>query len=231
MDTPLRAIFSWHQFLACGENNIEWSRVWEPQMPGDRLELMEGGCTCSLDPFIICRKHHCHCRVCGNKDSSCHWRELHYRAISSKLMTSGISYEALIDHFSQRMSYIALIEKAGFDAPSSPRERNLLNIMSLFPEMHPLGSTPHILDISQDINRTGNRVDGLVGTMATSVIMWSVAYARILNIAECFKLMGHSADVQFDGLSMPALRRLLGMSLHIGTASLLTASMLASIGS
>ena len=108
---------------------------------------------------------------------------------------------------------------------------NLLNIMSLFPEMHPLGSTPSILDISQDINRTGNRVDGLVGTMATNAIMWSVADAKILNIAECFKLMVHSADVMFDGLSTAALRRLLGMSLHIGTAGLLIASMLASIGS
>ena len=122
------------------------------------IEADGGGCTCSLDPFIICRKHPCHCRVCGNEDRSSHWRELHYRAITSKLMmTSGsISYKALIDHFSQRLSYIALIEKAGFDAPSSPRERNLLNIMSLFPEMHPLGLTPSILDISQDINRAGN---------------------------------------------------------------------------
>ena len=66
--------------------------------------------------------------------------------------------------------------------------------------------------------------------MATNAIMWSVADAKILNIAECFKLMGPSADVKFDGLSMPALRRLLGMSLHIGTAGLLIASMLASIG-
>ena len=106
-----------------------------------------------------------------------------------------------------------------------------MNIMSLFPEMHPLGSTPSILDISQDINRTGNRVDGLVGTMATNAIMWSVADAKILNMAECFKLMGHSADVKFDGLSMRALRRLLGMSLHIGTAGLVTARIVASIGS
>ncbi len=236
LDDPLRVRYSWRQFLGRKEKTIDWSRAWQPQLPEERVKLIDSGCVCSLDPFIRCDQHPCHCqhcRVCRTAPL-CHWRKLHSQMINTKLVKSGgVTKDELIQHFSHKLSYIALIEHYGISAPSSPRERNLLNIISLFPEMHPLGSTPGILDLSQDICRIANRVDGLVGTMATNALMWSMPDANVLNNAECFKLMGHSVDklVLDDNLSQTALKKMLGMSLHVGTAGLLVSASLSSIAS
>ena len=109
----------------------------------------------------------------------------------SRKLCKTCPYETLLHEYSHRLSYIALIEKSGRVAPSSPRERNLLNVTSLLPELHPLGSTPSILDISQSLKRGGLRVDGMVGTMATNAVMWSMIDGNILDIGEVLKLMGH----------------------------------------
>ena len=72
----------------------------------------------------------------------------------------------------------------------------------------------------------------MVGTMATNAVMWSMIDANVLNIGEIFKLMGHrEVLVRGNGYSTKkgSLKKLLGMSLHVGTAGLCIASILASI--
>ena len=155
------------------------------------MQLKE--CTCKLDPYIVCPRHPCKCGKCGTDLVGCAWRRLHQTFIKDKFCScyNGRSYDELILDKSHRLSYIALIEKSGRVAPSSPRERNLLNVTSLLPDLHPLGSSPGILDISQSLKRGGLRVDGMVGTMATNAVMWSMIDGNILDIGEVLKLMGH----------------------------------------
>ena len=229
MQTPLRPSFSWRQFLG-RECTIDWSRAWEMQSPEERLMQLKE-CTCTLDPYIVCPRHPCRCGKCGTDLVGCAWRRLHQTFIKDKFCScyNGRSYDELILDKSHRLSYIALIEKSGRSAPSSPRERNLLNVTSLLPELHPLGSTPSILDISQSLKRGGLRIDGYVGTMATNAVMWSMIDANVLNIGEMFKLMGHREVLSRDSLKRKQLKTLLGMSLHVGTAGLLISSILASI--
>ena len=72
----------------------------------------------------------------------------------------------------------------------------------------------------------------MVGTMATNAVMWSMIDGNILDVGEVFKLMGHrEVLVRGNGYSTKrqGLKKLLGMSLHVGTAGLCIASILASI--
>ena len=129
------------------------------------------------------------------------------------------------------MTYVALIELMGLPGPKSYRERNLANILSLLPEAQPLGRTPAVFEISQTIGYERMHVDGSVGTMATNCSLWSLPDARVLNRLDMAKLMCHDAtSTNFSGLSEPQVRKLLGMSLHVGTAGLMRSCILSGLG-
>ena len=83
-------------------------------------------------------------------------------------------------------------------APSSPRERHLLNVMSYMPKWLPFG----ILDKSQSINRSQYRDDGLVPTVCTGSSMFVMGLGRELNAPELAALFGHR-DTPLVAKQMP----------------------------
>ena len=99
-------------------------------------------------------------------------------------------------------------------APSSPRERHLLNVMSYMPKWLPFG----ILDKSQSINRSQYRDDGLVPTVCTGSSMFVMGLGRELNAPELAALFGHR-DTPFGGQTDASVQRLLGNSMHLAEAA------------
>ena len=61
----------------------------------------------------------------------------------------------LIAEYSSKLAYVAVIELSGKSGPTSPRGRNLLNILSLLPKMFPMALSPNLVDKSQGIFRGG----------------------------------------------------------------------------
>ena len=115
--------------------------------------------------------------------------------------------------------------------PKSPRERNMLNLFALLPCADPLRSTMMIMDISQAIDRARAKTDGSVPTMGTNARMWSMRAGRLLDVSEMAKLMGlHLAGVNLQCTTENAMRKMLGMSIHVATSGLALIGLLAAIG-
>ena len=137
----------------------------------------------------------------------------------------------MITEYSAKLSYVAVTELSGKRGPTSPRERNLLNILSLMPKLFPLAHSPNLVDKSQGIFRGGLRHDGAMGTLASTSEMWSFPDARLLSTSEVATLMGHdTSSMHVDGISDRQFRQLLGLSIHVGTAGMMAAVLLASLG-
>ena len=197
------------------------------------MRLIASGCKCSADPYIICPAHPCLCARCKKTTGipECEWRKLHLALITKKLCgPGGISHDELIAQFADKLAYLALIELAGYEGPSSCRERSMLNILSLLPEMHPLDAMPNIVDKSQTIVRGNLRHDGAACTIGTNSSLWSFADARALTAGEVAKLMGHDpSTIKCKGGSESSFRELLGQSLHVAAAGLMMTSFMASL--
>ena len=91
--------------------------------------------------------------------------------ITGKFCNETTTYDEMIAQYAPKRSYAALIALSGRRGPTSCRERNVLNIISLMPEMHPVSTTPGILDKGQGIHRGGLRYDGAIGTIALNASM------------------------------------------------------------
>ena len=215
------------------DHTIPWTHLWKLPSADDTRALIESRCTCSIDPYATCEVHPCKCVNCQIVDKSCKWRVLHKDFISSKLCneSTGKTYDQFITEYSTKLSYVAVIELSGKRGPTSPRERNLLNILSLMPKMFPMALTPNLVDKSQGIFRGGLRHDGAMGTLASTSEMWSFPDARLLSTSEVATLMGHdTSSMRVDGISDRQFRQLLGLSIHVGTAGMMAAVLLASLG-
>ncbi len=228
---PMPVRFSYRQFLGFEDSSpIPWQRVGTLPSAQERMDIVRANCSCGVDPMVVCAVHACKCDKC--KDSAekdtCQWRQLaHCRLVK----TFGENFR-LHPSVKDKLTYVQVLEMYGHEAPAAPRERNLLNVVALFPSLQPLISTNAILDKSQSIDRMGLKVDGSVGTMATSAAMWSMRDGRTLTACQIAKLMGHKLDdigVHFK-LAETNLRKMLGMSLHVGTAGIAMTGLLASIG-
>ena len=145
-------------------------------------------------------------------------------------MEHKILYGELMAQNADKLPYMALIELAGYPGPLGCRERNMLNIMTKYPEMYPMDATPSIVDKGQSIYRGTLRHDGAVGTIGSIASLWSFPDARILNAAEVAKLMGHDVSAyNIRELRDGSFRKMLGLSLHVATAGLMMTSLLASL--
>ena len=158
------------------DHTIPWTHLWKLPSADDTRALIVSRCTCSIDPYATCEVHPCKCVNCGEVGKSCKWRVLHKDFISSKLCKEGtwgtqfqagtydqfqatvITYDQFIKEYSTKLSYVAVIELSGKRGPTSPRERNLLNILSLMPKMFPMAHSPNLVDKSQGIFRGGASV-------------------------------------------------------------------------
>ena len=148
----------------------------------------------------------------------CEWRKQH-RMLVKKLCNEKNNYDVIMQRYAPKLAYINVIEMAGFAGPPSSRERSMLNIHSLLPELHPVPAVPGLVDKSQSISRAALRHDGTVPTMATNATMWSFPDARVLSVQEIGKLMGHDmCNTEVSGISETNLKKMLGLSLHVGTA-------------
>ena len=218
------------------DHTIPWTHMWRLPSADDTRSLMASRCTCTIDPYATCEVHPCKCGNCREDDKACKWRVLHKDFISSKLCkefteAAELTYDGLIAEYSAKLSYVAMIELSGKRGPTSPRERNLLNILSLMPKMFPMALTPNLVDKSQGIFRGGLRHDGAMGTLASTSEMWSFPDGRLLSTSEVATLMGHdTSSMEVDGISDRQFRQLLGLSIHVGTAGMMAAVLLASLG-
>ena len=222
--------------LAHTDHTIPWTHMWRLPSADDTRSLMASRCTCTIDPYATCEVHPCKCGNCRVDDKACKWRVLHKDFISFKLCkefteAAELTYDGLIAEYSAKLSYVAMIELSGKRGPTSPRERNLLNILSLMPKMFPMALTPNLVDKSQGIFRGGLRHDGAMGTLASTSEMWSFPDGRLLSTSEVATLMGHdTSSMHVDGISDRQFRQLLGLSIHVGTAGMMAAVLLASLG-
>lgn len=112
-------------------------------------------CQCKLDPKSVCELHPCKCPECRasvseQKGLVCKWRSSHVDYLAKVMQHVNVPNEI------ENITYCEALELSGKKAPMSPRERNLLNIMS-YHVKDSMGSTFLILDKSQSIFRTQMR--------------------------------------------------------------------------
>ena len=229
MTTQLPVQYNYRQLIGCKEVMIDWALAWNTIGASHQHKLLSSACTCTLDPFQLCSIHPCMCKLCHQTLINCEWRKTHKKFIDTKLAQNGVPYDEVVQFYAGKMPYVALIELMGFPGPKNSRERNLLNVLSLMPDAQPLGHAPAVFDKSQTIDYVGMHVDGSIGTMATGCSMWSLPDARVLTCLEMAKLMGHDDTTNFSGLSETQIKKLLGMSLHVGTAGLMMSCILAGL--
>ena len=129
------------------------------------------------------------------------------------------------------MTYCQVAECHGvMSLPTSGRERNMLNLVSRLPKVHPLASTVANIDVSQAIHLTNVKVDGTVPTMATGARVFSLRDAKPLSVPMMGKLMGRDVS-RFSELciSEGQYKKMLGMSFHPACAGMILGGFLASI--
>ena len=161
----------------------------------------------------------------------CSWRTRHSEYIRENYLSEGMPYKDLIKHASGLMTYCQVAEFQGRVMPTSQRERNMINIIALGSAVQPLKTTLAILDKSQALGRNGLKTDGSVTPFATTSSMFALGLAHTLTTAEMAKLRGHNLEAfKLTDVSERQFRRMIGMSLHRGTAGWLMMGLLASLG-
>ena len=88
-----------------------------------------------------------------------------------------------------------------------------------------------IVDISQAIDRARARCDGTVSTMGTNARMWSMRAGRLFDVSEMAKMMGLDlSEVDLRHTTECQMRHMLGMSIHVASASFALIGLLAAVG-
>ena len=107
----------------------------------------------------------------------------------------------------------------------------MLNIMAAL-HTDLIRGASFVIDKSQTIGRTSNRIDGTIPTLTTTSDIFSFADGDRLSPCELLKLMGHDATrMKLENITVAQVRTDLGMSVHISVAGLAMAGLIASIGS
>ena len=171
--------------------------------------------------MVVCPLHPCKCGKCGKTNLKCGWRAKAARFIADNKL----------QHADGSLTYIQAIESAGLQAPTSARERNLLNILARLPMAQPLQETLMVSDITQAADRQSIKYDGTMPTMTTHTKMWVVRAGRPLLVSEMAKLMGLDLnELIIDSTSAGSMRKMLGMGMHVGTAGFAICGLLGAVG-
>ena len=147
---------------------------------------------------------------------SCEWREKANTYINQQF---GIS--TVPQHFLQEITYVQALELFSGNkrcGPTSPRERNMLNIIARTPSFQPMSRTYACMDISQSINRMKLQTSGAVPTIGLNTSIWVFAFGMTLNQYQIARLMGHGLKLEdFDSTSLSdnQLKAALGNGLHV----------------
>ena len=205
-------------FVSCLEQALSPSAFQFPKqcltglcsdaMPG---EADEAGSSCSclnLEP-TECPLHCCKCKACRPKSekdalTTCKWKLRHRQWIAANRVTS---IGPLPDNMRRVISGYA-----------SPRQRHMLAL--LYTKFQDRLLERGVLDMSQNIEFCQARMDGLLGSFATSSTVLHFGLKRELSLKEMAMLMGFSAQTaeKLAELSLQhrvLARKLLGNSLHV----------------
>lgn len=143
---------------------VGWERLHELPTLDEMNKVVT--CQCRLDPMVVCELHPCKCGCAGDPKKTCSWRTSHLQYLQDKMPWWQDEHG--------KITYVELMEVNGVFQGCSPRERNLLNIMSY--SAKPLETTLMVLDKTQSIFRCGMRNDGLVPTVATKAATCHINY-------------------------------------------------------
>ena len=232
--TPVPVIYDWRQFLGFPKPSaVDLARVGKRPNADEQAYILRSGCQCQFDPALSCPKHPCHCKYCrSGEHGACKWRSRHERYIKENYTSNQMQYEDLIEISKGLLTYVQVAEMQGAKLPTSQRERNMINLLAAHSDNHPLSATLAVMDKEQSIGRNGIKRDGRVGAMGTNASIFSLADAATLTTAEKAKLMGHELSaLGMTGVTETQFRKMLGMSLHRGTAGMIMIALLASLGS
>ena len=111
-------------------------------------------------------------------------------------------------------SYCQLLDLVNIPAPPSPRERNLLNIMSYIDKTSPALSDM-VLNVSQSLGRTAERVDGCMFTVGTSSKVWIMRLACEMEPKHLSILCGFPPSISWDNQCSGRVTSMLGNSMHV----------------
>ncbi len=150
----------------------------------------------------------------------CEWRKKALKFVEKHF---GLD---ILEMVSTRLLYTDCLLLAGQAAPTSARERNLLNIVSRLPKAQPVGRAGGMLDINFAIDRMTLRVDGLVPCLLTRSHMWALDSGHALSTAALAKLMG-VLSVPKTCFSEYNFRLALGNCLHVGVLGYAMAGLMA----
>ena len=150
---------SYMSFLGLAQpdaQEIPWERLHELPTLDEINKVKACACTCGLDPLAVCEVHPCKRGCSKDKTKICSWRKHHLQHLERMPWWK--------DEIG-KITYVELMEANGLDQGSSPRERNMLNILSY--SAKPLETTLLVMDKTQSIGRCGMRNDGFIPTVAT----------------------------------------------------------------
>lgn len=211
IETTTMPIRKWLQFSGL-PHELDWSRLHgHPTL--DELNSMRR-CGCCVNPMKVCAVHKCccGCQKHGAKSDGCKWRASHNKFLAEKVTNFDLGSQV------GRLTYIELLELQGKPGPSSPRERNVLNILSYLSQ--PLQMSQAVLDRSQTISRNGFRTDGALPTVCKNSQLWSMALGRDIPPHTMAAFFGH-VDSDFSGMDAATVTRLLGNSMHLADAGVI----------
>ena len=207
---------------------LNWERLHCYPTPEEFEILFWSECVCGLDPMVFCPVHKCLCDQCTkcSRRQVCAWRQHAQDYIKLKLKRDEFH-----DHEKAKITYIQALELQGQEAPQSARERNLLNLISLEPKLHPFQQTWGVIDLSQRINQSSLKTDGSVQTGATNTVYFMFNIGKQIPVRLMAELMGHDMRKRdaLEAVSGSKAREFLGNAFHVATMGMILIGILSSV--
>ena len=137
-------------------------------------------------------------------------------------------FRVVVPGAKQKLAYVHAMALHCLPAPESPRQRNILNVVSRLPDVQPLAQTLALIDLSQTVTMASLRTDGNVPTLTTKSNLFSLGLGRFLTTAELAILMGFDLEAyDFQGCSETWFRERLGLCMHVASLGTMIASLIA----
>ena len=224
-----RVEFAYPDFVNMGAR-LDLGRLHQLPSGDEQVVLQKSPCTCSFHPMVFCEKHICTCMKCKKGDPrkmECEWRKKALNYISKPGRFPGITCTEDPDqtnppHVLSEITYCQQLEcfqndpSRKSDCPSTPRERNMLNILARNPALGPLVTSNVCFNMNESIDYVNIGVGGMMQCLGMGSAPWSLPHGKLVNLFQVARLFGHDLD-DFDpsDLSDCQLRTALGNSIHV----------------
>ncbi len=217
MQEPLPLLHNYATFLKL-QRKVDWSRVDEYPTEAELGVIAASeslrGCACGPDPMVPCPRHPCgkHCRRCGRTGTACLWRRKMVE-FAAERCPSGMGRTQAE---ASKLTYVQVMAMHGLEAPSSPRQRNLLNVLALLPQAQPLNETLLVADLGQSVDAPAQIFDGSVPAFLSNSALFCFRAGAFLTTAQKGALMGYRLDhLRLEHCSEAWLSGKLGSSVHV----------------